>query len=194
MENKANETAAMLAEKYNIHLSAFSTNALADILVYKKYYKDETVLSGGKICRDFYIVNVGMLRQFYYKNGRNITEHFSCEGSIAFNIESLFLQKPSDLCMEAIEDSEVYLLNYADFKRLASENKEIGALLLVILEKDLIESQHKADSWRFETSHERYERFCREYPEASKRASIAHIASYLLMAPETLSRVRAGIL
>ncbi|HKM44979.1 MAG TPA: hypothetical protein VJY12_05915 [Dysgonamonadaceae bacterium] len=58
----------------------------------------------------------------------------------------------------------------------------------------LIVSQQKADSWRFESSHERYERFLIEYPEVAKRASIDHIASYLLMAPETLSRVRAGVL
>ena len=61
-----------------------------------------------------------------------------------------------------------------------------------IFEYKLIVSQRKADSWRFENAHERYDRFCREYPVISKRVSIAHIASYLLMSPETLSRVRAG--
>jgi CRP-like cAMP-binding protein len=63
-----------------------------------------------------------------------------------------------------------------------------------MMERKLVISQRKADSWRFESSHERYERFCREYPAIAVRASIAHIASYLLMTPETLSRVRAGVL
>ena len=50
-------------------------------------------------------------------------------------------------------------------------------------------SQYKADSWRFETSRERYARFVRDYPEIARRASVNHIASYLLMTPESLSRV-----
>jgi hypothetical protein len=55
-------------------------------------------------------------------------------------------------------------------------------------------SQEKADSWRFESARKRYLRFQQEYPEAAKRASVNHIASYLLMTPESLSRVRAGVL
>ena len=49
-------------------------------------------------------------------------------------------------------------------------------------------SQEKADSWRFESARKRYLRFQQEYPEAAKRASVNHIASYLLMTPESLSR------
>ena len=48
-------------------------------------------------------------------------------------------------------------------------------------------SQEKADSWRFESARKRYLRFQQEYPEAAKRASVNHIASYLLMTPESLS-------
>jgi hypothetical protein len=62
------------------------------------------------------------------------------------------------------------------------------------LEGSLMLSQYKADSWRFETSRERYARFVRDYPEIARRASVNHIASYLLMTPESLSRVRAGVL
>ena len=85
-------------------------------------------------------------------------------------------------------------MDYKKFKILSNSHPDINELLQTILEYKLVVSQRKADSWRFESSHERYERFCREYPIASKRASIADIASYLLMSPETLSRVRAGIL
>ena len=57
-----------------------------------------------------------------------------------------------------------------------------------------IVSQVKADSWRFETARERYTRLLEQQPEVIKRAPLSHIASYLLMTPETLSRVRAGVL
>lgn len=141
-----------------------------------------------------YIVEKGMIRQFYYKNGRNITEHFSCEGDIATCIESLFLKRPTELNIETIEPSVIYLLDYEKWKDLCDKYPDINKLYRCIFEYKLIVSQQKADSWRFESSHERYERFCREFPDAARRASIADIASYLLMSPETLSRVRAGIL
>ena len=63
-----------------------------------------------------------------------------------------------------------------------------------ILEYSLIVSQIKADSWRFENAHDRYNFLFKSHPEVIKRAPLAHIASYLLMTPETLSRVRSGAL
>ena len=63
-----------------------------------------------------------------------------------------------------------------------------------MLEHSLIESQVKADMFRFETAHDRYEKFLKLFPEPAKRAPLIHIASFLQMTPETLSRVRAGLL
>lgn len=181
-----------LTRRLKVVLSEDSRTKFASILERKEFRKDEMILEQGQISRHMYIVQKGMIRQFYYKDGRDITEHFSTEGNLAACLESLFLREPTHLLVEAIEPSVVYLLHYASWKALCDENQEINTLLQGVLETKLIVSQRKADSWRFENSHERYERFCREYPEVAKRASIAHIATYLLMTPETLSRIRAG--
>ena len=71
---------------------------------------------------------------------------------------------------------------------------EINMFYRKILEFSLIVSQIKADSWRFEKARERYNLLLKNHPEVIKRAPLSHIASYLLMTPETLSRVRSGIL
>lgn len=186
------EIISNIATKYNVLLSQDSIGSLVAIFQRGEYDKNQFLLEQGQICRYMYIVESGMLRQFYYKDGRDITEHFSCEGSVVFCIESLFKKEPTKLWLESIEPSVVYLVEYSKLKALTYKYPDINLLLQTILESDLVESQRKADSWRFESSHKRYERFCREYPSASKRAPIAHIASYLLMSPETLSRVRAG--
>ena len=55
-------------------------------------------------------------------------------------------------------------------------------------------SQKKADSIRFESARERYERLLKNNPEIIRRAPLSQIASLLEMTPETLSRVRAGTL
>lgn len=183
-----------ISDKYNVLLSNESIEEFTSILEYREYPKDEIILEQGQISRYMYLIEKGIIRQFYYKDGRNITEHSSCEGEIATCIESLFQKKPTRLSVETIESSVIYLLDYGKFESLCDKHPDINKLYRRIVEHKLIVSQQKADSWRFESSNERYERFCRDYPAAAKRASIAHIASYLLMAPETLSRVRAGVL
>lgn len=183
-----------LGNRYNVRLSDTSVDRLSSLLIRKEYPKEELILKMGQTSHSLYIIEKGMLRQFYYKNGKDVSEHFSCEGEVVLCIESLFLKEPTELLIETIEPSIVHLLNYKQIKELCDERTDINHLYQNFMEFELIVSQRKADSWRFENSRERYERFCRDYPEASRRASVAHIASYLLMAPETLSRVRAGTL
>lgn len=184
----------MLEQRYGVSLSQEAKEQFGSLLVKREYPTEQIVLNQGEVCRDLYFIEKGMMRQFYYKDGRDITEHFSSEGDVVFCIESLFMQRATTLHIETIEPTVVHLLNYAEFKQLCNKSSEINTLYQQIVEQDLILSQRKADSWRFESARERYERFCEEYPEVVRRASIAHIATYLLMTPETLSRVRSGVL
>ncbi|MCD7935304.1 MAG: Crp/Fnr family transcriptional regulator [Tannerellaceae bacterium] len=165
---------------------------LAKLLERKEAKKGELILAEGQISRSANFVYSGMLRQFYYKNGRDITEHFTCEGYFCCCLVSLFKQVATHLMIEAIEDCIIYAMDYRKLTELAFVRPRIAAFKSKMLEEFLIISQEKADSWRFETVKERYERFTREYPEAAKRASVNHIASYLLMTPESLSRIRSG--
>ena len=77
---------------------------------------------------------------------------------------------------------------------LMRTNHEVEHMYCKMLENSLIESQQKADACRFETARERSHRLATEHPEVVKRAPLIHIASRLGMSPETLSRVRAGLL
>ena len=149
---------------------------IEEILVRKDFEKGEILLSEGQVSHDIMIVGKGMIRQFYYKNGKDVTEHFSYEGCIVMCIESLLKQEHKKLNL------------------LAETSWEVNMFYRKILEFSLITSQIKADSWRFETARERYNQLLQSQPEVVKRAPLSHIASYLLMTPETLSRVRSGIL
>ena len=167
---------------------------LAEVLIRKESNKGEIVLNEGQVSHDLIFVGKGMLRQFYYKNGKDVTEHFSYEGCIVICIESTLKKEPTHLMIEALEDSVVYLLPYDKLMLLTEISWEINMFYRKILEYSLIVSQIKADSWRFETARERYNLLLEHHPEIIKRAPLSHIASYLLMTPETLSRVRSGVL
>lgn len=171
-----------------------SRKLLASIVTRKDMEKGEILLKEGQVSHHFVVVAKGMVRQFYYKNGKDVTEHFSYEGDIVICIESVLQQEPTRLMIEALEAGTLYLIPADQILKLSKESWEINMFYRKMLEYSLIVSQKKADSWRFETARERYLRLMETQPEVIKRAPLAHIASYLLMTPETLSRVRAGAL
>ncbi len=164
------------------------------LLERRDFEKGELILSEGQVSHYIAFIGKGMVRQFYYKNGKDITEHFSYEGCIVMCIESLLKQEPTRLMIEALEDGTAYMLPYDKLMLQTEVSWELNLFYRKMLEHSLITSQIKADSWRFETARERYNNLMNTQPEVIKRAPLSHIASYLLMTPETLSRVRAGVL
>ena len=191
MINTTRDVAREIARLY-CKLSPMGIDALSQILVPLKYQKGDIVLPEGEVCRAMYFVDRGMVRQFYYKNGKDVTEHFSFEGRIVFCIESFLKQEPSRLIVEALENSILYAIPYEPWHMAMLQNQEMEMLYRKILEHALISSQEHADSQRFENAAERYARLLATKPEIVLRAPMLHIASFLQMTPETLSRVRAA--
>lgn len=185
-----------IAQKFSELSSPLSDAALdkiASILVRTEVKKNTLYLKEGEVSKYIGYVYQGMLRLFYYKNKKELTEHFACEGTNFFSIESFFRQQPTHLMIEALENSVVYGLPHDELLELAAEHYEIEVMYRTLIENSLILSQQKADTLRFESANERYRRLLREHPEIIQRAPLSHIASYLLMTPETLSRVRASL-
>lgn len=167
---------------------------LESILVSQKYAKGEMILKEGEICRQFLYIDKGLVRQFYFKHGKEVTEHLGQEHTIVMCIESLFKEEPTKLQVEALEPTTVYALPKAELERVAMHNVNIQILYRKILEESLIISQIHADLVRFETAQDRYKKLCKLCPQVVLRAPLVYIASYLQMTPETLSRVRASTL
>jgi CRP-like cAMP-binding protein len=175
-------------------ISEDAAEKLASILEHKELRKNECLLKEGEINHLMYYVKSGLLRQFCYKNGKEITEHFVSEGSIFVSIDSFFNQKPTNTRIEALEPVELYGIPYLPLMSLVHECREISSLYRCIIEMMLINIQKKIYEFQFETANDRYLRLLRERPDIIQRVQLVHIASYLIMSPETLSRVRAGIL
>lgn len=191
MIDKRKDIAREIGRRY-CTLTPQGVETLAGILVPYKVAKGEKLIKEGEICNFMYYVERGMVRQFYYKGGRDVTEHFSYEGRIVICIESFLKQEPSRLMVEALETSWVFGIPYDKMMMLIDTDKEMAQLYRKILEHALISSQEHADSQRFENATERYVRLLKTKPEIVLRAPMVHVASFLQMTPETLSRVRAA--
>ena len=187
------DIARELARRYST-MTHEELDVLESILVPFKYAKGEMILKEGEVCRQFSYIEKGLVRQFYYKHGKEVTEHLAAEHSVFMCIESLFREEPTRLQVEAIEPTVVYALPKDELERVAMHNVNIQILYRKILEESLIQSQVHADLVRFETAQDRYKKMCKLMPQVVLRAPLVYIASYLQMTPETLSRVRASTL
>lgn len=193
MDTLLKQTIDLIASTQYPEMTAEGKKLLEALLIRREAEKGKIMLKEGEISRHIVLVGKGMLRQFYYKNGKDLTEHFSYEGSVIICIESTLKHEPTRLMVEALEPSIVYMLPYDRLLQATETSRELNIFYRKLLEYSLIVSQIKADSWRFETASERYQHLLKSHPEIVKRAPMSHIASYLLMTPETLSRVRANL-
>lgn len=187
------DIARELARKYST-MTHDELDILEGILVQRKFAKGELVLKEGDVCRDILYIHSGLLRQFYNKKGRMVTEHLGVDGTIVMCIESLFREEPTILQVEAIEPTVCYALPKRRLEEVALHNVNIQILYRKILEESLILSQVHADLVRFETAQDRYKRLRKLMPKVVQRAPLNFIANYLQMTPETLSRVRSATL
>ena len=187
------DIARELARKYST-MTHDELDILEGILEPVKYVKGEMILAEGEVCRGISYIEKGLVRQFYNKNGKEVTEHLGVDHTIFMCIESLFKEEPSRLQVEALEATLVYILPKSKLEAAAIRNVNIQMLYRKILEESLIQSQVHADLMRFETAPNKYKRLCELSPQVVLRAPLTYIASYLQMTPETLSRIRSGVL
>ena len=187
------DIARELARKYST-MTHEELDTLESILVPMKFAKGEMILKEGEVCENIYYIEHGLVRQFYFKNGKQITEHLGEDRTVFMCIESLFREEATKLQVEAIEPTTVYALPKQRLEQVALHNVNIQILYRQILEESLIISQVHADLVRFETAQDRYKKMCKLSPQVILRAPLVYIASYLQMTPETLSRVRAATL
>ena len=187
------DIARELARKYST-MTHDELDTLESILVPMKFTKGQTILAEGEVCRNIMYIAKGLVRQFYFKKEKEVTEHMSVEGGMIMCIESLFKEEPTKLQVEALEPTIMYFLPKQRLEEVAVHNVNIQILYRKILEESLIQSQIHADLVRFETAQDKYKRMCKLAPQVVLRAPLVYIASYLQMTPETLSRVRTAAL
>ena len=149
------DIARELARKYST-MTHDEFDILESVLVQMKFAKGDMILKEGEVCKNIYYIEKGLVRQFYFKKGKDVTEHMAPEGEVIMCIESLFKEEPTRLQVEALEPVLMYALPKARLEEVALHNVNIQILYRKILEESLINSQIHADLVRFETAQDRY--------------------------------------
>ena len=161
-----------------------------------KNYKAKTILlNAGEICKHSYFVNSGLLRSFNIND--NIVEHvlqFACEGWWIGDMYSLLSQKPGNLFIEVMEDSEVVLLPKENQEKLYTEIPKLERFFRILTENSLVSNQERLMDNLSLTAEERFEKFCKKYPTLIQKVPQKQIASYIGVTPEFFSKMKSKLL
>ncbi len=147
------------------------------------------LVEAGRVCRHLYFLESGLLRYYIWKEGADITKFFT-EAPYAFTSQRSFAeQRPVTENVEAVEDSVIWQLSYADALGLL----ELPAWALFV-RRLTQQVQHYTEvileELQTETAQSRYQKLLRERPQLVQRVPLRHLASYLGIAPQSLSRIR----
>ena len=127
------DIARELARRYST-MTHEELDVLESILVPLKFSKGEKILAEDEICQNFYYLHKGLVRQYYYKNDKEVTENLAVDGDMFFCIESLFTETPTKLMCEALEPTYVYAIPRKRLEEVALHNQNIQILYRKILE------------------------------------------------------------
>ncbi|MBP1639292.1 MAG: Crp/Fnr family transcriptional regulator [Bacteroidetes bacterium] len=153
--------------------------------------KNDFLVKEGEVCHYYYFVLEGILRNYYIKNGTEITTNFDFPNDIAANFTSLMLQQKSIGCIQAMTDCKIYRMKASDFDKIKAKNPSMQQIKEILISGYVILLEERLYSLQFCTAAERYHFMMEEYPYFIQQIPLTYIASYLGISLETLSRIRA---
>ncbi|WP_020568231.1 Crp/Fnr family transcriptional regulator [Neolewinella persica] len=183
----------LLRENINnyLPLSNKDLDTISDCFTLKEVSKKVFLLRGGKTCRFEGFVLEGCFRVFTLdQKGNEINLYFAVEGWWLMDIDSFMNQTPSDLYIQALEDSKVLLISKESKSKLYDSLPVVEKLFRIIFQKALVSWQRRLIRNHCLTAKERYFHFIEAYPNISTKLSNKHIASYLGISHEFLSKIK----
>lgn len=159
----------------------------------KIFKKGELISRQDQYNRHVYFVTHGLLRSFYYENGKEITTKFYTEGQLLANTDTLFQNNTTRYNFAAVEESTVKFCNYAKLEELCAVSLESANFSRFVLGNIITQLTERISSLQFLTAKEKYLKLIHENPSIILRAPLGMIATYLGISQETLSRIRSEI-
>lgn len=159
-----------------------------------KLKKAQFFVQQNQVCRQVGFILNGSFRTFYLnEKGEEITSCFCVSNSFTTSFKSFILQVPSFLSIQAMEDSELMVIDFESLQNLYKSSSTWQTIGRVLAEKEYLSMEHYVSFLNSESAKEKYLRLLREQPTVLKTARIEDIASYLGVTRRTLSRIRKEI-
>ena len=160
----------------------------------KKVSKGKLFLEEGQKCNYFYYVLKGLVRLYYYDlDGHEITHWFSGEDMMITSPFSFFKNEPNILYFQALEDTDLLLITKEQIDLLISSTPSASNKIRNLYVEFAMILSRRVMGIHTQTAEERYLKLMEIHPYLFQRAKLAHIASYLGITPQSLSRIRKNL-
>lgn len=159
----------------------------------KTIYKKEFLLKAGKVSHNLCFIQKGLMRAYYAKGNAEVSVWFMTDGDFIVSIESFYEQKESYESIQALEDTELFYIDYNELDYIYKHFMEFNYIGRVITIKYLTLWAKQLFSIRNQTAEERYLWLMANRPEIILRVPAKYIASYLAINEVTLSRIKNNI-
>jgi CRP-like cAMP-binding protein len=154
--------------------------------------KHELWLPVGQVSRQLAFVETGVLRSFLSTDEREITNGFFLTGSVAGAFTSFLTQAPSAWAVQALAPCQLFTISYDLLQTLYGRHSCWLHWGRQLLEAQFLHKCRRETAFLRASAAERYQTLRQQYPALEQQVAQFHIASYLGIKPETLSRLRAA--
>ncbi|MGO1595034.1 MAG: Crp/Fnr family transcriptional regulator [Sphingobacterium sp.] len=164
-----------------------------DVLLHTKYFekkKGEHFLKQGQNLSSYFVINKGVVRAYFHRGDKEVTTWFGEENQIFGSILPIYTNKPSFEYLQFLEDSAVYAISVNDLNGLYQRHPALNLIGRKIAEEVCVFLEERIISLHTESAIERYRSLIDQQPNLVSRVNLGHIASYLGITQETLSRIR----
>lgn len=172
-------------------LSSSLTQRICGTFEMIKVKKGNLLLAEGGYARYLYFVELGILHNFYYHDGRKVSSWFYSESQFITAWSSFLKQEPSYEYIECLEDCILYRITFENYQQLITEFPSFNNFARILAEHILLFIEQFLKSWAFLSAKEKYDMIRIHFPDIERRVQLGLIASFLGMSQETLSRIRS---
>lgn len=156
------------------------------------FEKNTTLVRAGQFSdKTFYIIQ-GCARAYYLKDGKDISDWFAFENEFISSIVSFFKNEPSPHAIELLEDSLLVEFSRDQIEQLATKYHDFERLIRAVVTTTMLKQHERIVSIQFETAEKKYQNLLETHPTITQRVPLTHLASYLGITLETLSRIRGN--
>jgi CRP-like cAMP-binding protein len=183
----------IFAEKYGVTISEEIVGEIVNAASFRVVKKGEILALIGDDTTYAGLVLSGLARAYYIdSDGNDITRGFAPEGTM-FMDEGFFGYTERNCMWEALEETTIMICETVAIKNIIRDNDSFKDVWIYLLENALRYKIYRENGFLTENATERYIHFKKLFPELSERVSQRHIATYLGIAPESLSRIRSAM-
>lgn len=180
--------------KFGKELSLMDIQVLLKAAKNGSFSKKELLINEGSKRNDVFYIKSGLVRCFNINDkGEEITLKLIPEHQVVANVDLILFSQSSRFFYEALENTEVFFIDYDVLQDLVSRHPKLEANRKYVLQRLLKESMERVESFVLLTPEERYLRFVKDYPGITNRVQDKYIANVLGITPVSLSRIRKRI-